>query len=205
MTRAERSQALVDDYAHWRLFAASRAGDGSAAIAFDTYWRQAVKSFVGRGFTRDQVEEFASAFFERVYHKAPGFDFKTPFVVFLRTVLLNLSRDELRRVRRVRTRSVSLEEESGRAAFYADSGDDPERAAIAAERRDRVRQALAAVEPAARYLLRELVAEGRPGSEVASELGVTTDNVYQRLHRAKKKLKAELETIARDRRASGNR
>src|SRR5436190_231605 len=88
-TRGERRIAeLLEDYGHWRLFQDSRAGDREAAERFEAHWRASARAFLGRGFTREQVEEFAALFFERVYTRAAAFAWRTPFTVYLRTVLL---------------------------------------------------------------------------------------------------------------------
>ena len=189
---AERVQGLMEEYAHWRLFERGRAGDARAARRFERTWRQAAAAFLGRGFRAEQVDEFLAAFFERAYDRLRDFDWERPFSAYLRMVLLNLSRDELRRVRRARQRELSLDVLEGPRGAAA-SEPSPEDALISRERDARVQKALDALEPIDRHVLLECLVEGRSGKELAAALGISVAAVHQRLSRARKRLRRILD------------
>jgi len=70
----------------------------------------------------------------------------------------------------------------------------PELVVEAGRRRDRVRRALATLTPAHREVLVLRDLEGLSTRETAAVLGVSEDNVKTRLHRARRALRAALET-----------
>ena len=192
---SERVRAVLEDHAHFQLFERSLAADARAAVAFKRYWEEAARRFMGRGFTREQTEEFAAAFFERVYRKAPGFAFKQPFVPYLRAILVNLARDELRRLRRMRVCAMLPIDDP--SLELASSGASPEEAALGSQQRARVWQALEALEPVDRHIVRACLIEGGSGQELAAALGLSRDALYKRLSRARKKLRRLLEERGR--------
>lgn len=196
-SEAERLRVLVADYAHWCLFERSRRGDAQATERFERHWRMAARRFVGRGLSAQQVDEFTSAFFERVYARLQGFAFEAPFVPTLHTVLLNLARDELRRVRRALRRETSLDESHG-ALSLVSLDPTPEARLLDAERRQRVERALATLADDDRQILVACLVEGRSGDEVAAHLGIARNALYQRLSRAKQRLRLALGGDPRD-------
>lgn len=191
-SEVERIRLLMEDYGHWRLFELSRTGDVAAAHRFERHWRKVALRFLGKGFTREQVEEFTAAFFERVYTRLESFHWKRPFGPYLRVILVNLARDELRRLRR----SARYVEDLGETSIdqHAETGrPTPEDELLLAEQRARVQRALAELAPADRHLILECLVEGNSGREVALAMGLRPMALYQRLHRAKKRLRAILE------------
>ena len=128
-----------------------------------------------------------------MYHKAPDFAWTSPFTVYLRTILLNLARDELRRLRQSRLRLESLDPD-GPEPVDPSPRLSPEAALLARERDATVDRALAQLAPVDRLILRECLIEDRSGQELAQALGMSRDALYQRLHRARRKLKTLLAT-----------
>jgi RNA polymerase sigma-70 factor (ECF subfamily) len=184
-------QPLLDDWGHWQLYRRSRAGDEAAATEFERYWRKQVLAFCGPRFARDQAEELVARFFERVYRLVRDeFRWHCPFIAYLRTILLNLSRDHVGRLVRQRAREARLEDaEAGPGARLLSADPSPERLLIEEEERERVGRALAALAPGDRHLLVQSLIEGRSGDDMAQELGIARDAVHQRLSRARRRLK----------------
>jgi RNA polymerase sigma factor (sigma-70 family) len=142
------------------------------------------------------VGEITALFFERVYRLVGDdcFHWDCPFTVYLRTVLLNLSRDEARRLGQRRKKEVSLDDEDVATAIRPRSKEpSAEESVLLDERRRAVHQVLAQLDPGDRHIVKECLLEGRSGQELASRLGIKRDALYQRLHRAKKRLKRLME------------
>ena len=190
-----RIRELLEDYGHWRLFRLSREGDGAAARRFEAHWQASARAFLGRGFTREQIEEFAALFFERVYERANTFAWRTPFTVYLRTILLNIARDEVRRLRRTWAREERLDGEEGERVQreLPDRSASPEQAVLDAERRRILERAMRELKPVDRQLLLKVIVEGRSGAELARVLGIGPAALHQRLHRARKRLQSLVE------------
>jgi RNA polymerase sigma factor (sigma-70 family) len=192
-SQAEHIREVVEDYGHWRLYELSRRGDASAAESFEQYWSNAARRFLGRGFTAEQVDEFSSVFFARVYERVTQRDWTKPFALYLRTMLLNVARDEVRRVRQSQAREFSLKSDAaGWSRLDKVDVVTPESALLESEVSQRVQSALFELKPIDRVILLEVLVEGHSGQEVAARLGISRDAVYQRLRRAKQRLKSLL-------------
>lgn len=187
-----RLDELLADYRHWLQYRAGRAGDESAAAAFEAHWRSYVRSFAGRGFTADQADEQTSIFFERVYRLiGRSFAWACPFHVYLRQIVINNARDHARLLGDRRKREVPLDEVEISAPL-ASSEATPEEQAFAAEEREAVRRAILELEPGDRHIVRVCVLEGGSGQELAMTLGISRDALYQRLRRAKTRMRTTL-------------
>ena len=144
---------------------------------------------LGRGFDAEQTDELLAAFFERVYRKAPDFDWRSPFTVWLRTILLNLARDEMRRWQLARARLLP-DDAAERGDDPRPSGErDPEQAVLDAELGRLVARALAELSPLDRHIVRHCIVDGGAPRDLARELGMTANAVSQRLSRAKRRLR----------------
>ncbi|MEM7248567.1 MAG: sigma-70 family RNA polymerase sigma factor [Acidobacteriota bacterium] len=190
----ERLDQLVEDYRHFALYRASREGDQQAARQFDEYWRKAAGSFFGARFSQSEVEDLTAVFFERVY-RLIGTDFAwpCPFSAYLRSLLLNMARDHVGRLVKSRQRESALDDQVG--IEPVDEAPSAERIAISRQRMDSVREALLELSASDREILLACLVEERPAAEVAEEMGLKRDAVYQRLHRARARLAAHLKGV----------
>lgn len=188
-----RRDALLADYAHYCLFARSRRGDEDAATRFHAYWMTAVRRFLRRGFTVEQVEELGSAFFERVYARVSDFAWSSPFTVYLQAILVNLFRDEVRRLTRSRARgelTATGEREATLERLPARSPEPgPEQTAIRQQQLRAVHRAMAGLAPADRHIIRHLLVDEGSYEELQEVLGLSRNALHQRLFRAKKRLR----------------
>ena len=194
----ERMASVLADYGHWRLYLAGRTGDERAAASFRRYWMAAAKAYLAPRTPRAAVEELGSAFLERVWQKVGvRFRWGCSFRAYLKSILVNLGRDQGALALRRRQREVSLDgsdrDDDGderrplaeRLAFGAQSA---EHRMMERERDAAVRDALQSLSPADRHVLLSCVVDEADGDDVATALGIERDAVYQRLHRAKTRL-----------------
>ena len=187
-------QELLASHAEWATFRRSRLGEDDAARAFELRWRAYVAAFFRGRATRDEVDELTARFFERAYRVIDtSFTWQCPFTVYLRAILVNLARDQWRSNARRRSHERSIEDEprAWRRARQA-PGRSPEAAVLAGERDDAVRAALASLSESDRAVLVTVLVEGRTRDDAAAALGISRDAVYQRLCRAKERLRVAL-------------
>ncbi|MEM7244703.1 MAG: sigma-70 family RNA polymerase sigma factor [Acidobacteriota bacterium] len=188
--------SLLADHSHWRLYLQSRAGDEEAAAIFRDHWTHRARGFFRARFSAEDAEDLTGVFFERV-HRLIGDDFawSMPFAVYLQTMLLNLARDHVGRLvkRRERETSLDAEESSTTAERVAIDAPTPEQQLLRDERSDAMRRAIWALPAGDRCLLFAVLLEERSPEEVGEELGLSRNAIYQRLHRAREKLKKSLE------------
>lgn len=193
LTEAEHIEELIEDYRHLEVYRSSRDGDAEAARCFEEHWSEAVRKFLGP--RRHLVDELTGLFFERVYRLVdPEFHWNCPFQVYLKTVLVNLHREIGRKRTRRRKKESSLDhlEERG-VAFPQCERDGPERLLLRRELVEAVRRSLEELRPGDRHIVRVCMLEGGSGQELAAELGISRDALYQRLRRAKKRLRRVVE------------
>jgi RNA polymerase sigma factor (sigma-70 family) len=192
---AARILALFEDHRHWLLFVRSRAGEDQAGREFERHWRGYIRAFSGRRFPPEQVEEITSLFFARVYRLVgSAFDWHCPFTVYLRAILINVTRDENARASLRRSRLVSLEDETDAPARpMLAAGPSPEESTLLAERGAAVRRAMAVLKPVDRHIVQACLVEGVSGQDLARDLGMSRAALYQRLHRARARLREALE------------
>ena len=89
---------LFADYAEWRQYLQSRENDPRAARAFERRWSVYARKALGWRLGGHDVDELTGAFFERVYRLIGNeFGWRTPFTVYLRTILVNLARSHVKR------------------------------------------------------------------------------------------------------------
>lgn len=194
-TASGRVAEAVDDLAHWRLYRRSRAGDARAAARFERAWRQQAACILGGRFTPAEIEELTAQFFVRVYDRVgAGFAWPCPFAHYLRTILVNLSRDHVRRAVRRRRRETPLDRADGAAREWEDPrAPDPEAEVVRGERSKALQEALWELGPTDRHVLVACLLRDEAGQDVAARLGISRDALYQRLHRAKARFRRVLE------------
>ena len=186
----ERLRVLLDDYSEWRTYRASRAGDAAAARRFAGRWRSYLRRSLSRSFTPAQLEELTARFFERVY-RLVGSDFhwNCPFTVYLRRVAANLATEERRRLGLSRQRWVSLSQLEVDVRHLRSDEPGPDQRLLRAELTSAVRAAIARLPELDRRVVAACLLHERPADKVAAELGLTRAAVYQRLYRAKRRLR----------------
>jgi RNA polymerase sigma factor (sigma-70 family) len=188
-------EQLVEDHGLYRAYLRERAGDQAAAREFTAYWRRYIVGFSDSRWPRELTDELASRFFERTWRLVgANFTWSSPFSVYLKTVVLNLARDLRARLAVERERETSLDrDDDDRARLPRPAFRSPETEVLRNEQSEAVRRALADLAPADRHLILCCFVDGMSGNDVAKMLGVGRNALYQRLHRAKEKLRARLE------------
>lgn len=186
-----RIDRLLADYAHWRLYRHAFAGDARASRAFDGYWTRYVRVFMRARYPKLDADDTLSGFYERLYRLVgTTFHWRCPFIVYLRAIVLNTARDQARAVGARNRREVRLEDQApGRAEATPAVGPSPEQWVLDEERKAAVDRVLARLNPLDEQIVRECLVAGGSGRELAKRLGMTGDALYQRLRRAKLKLR----------------
>ena len=146
----------------------------------------------------DQAQDVTAATFEKALRNIHRFELREMGIA---PWLYRIARNEIAQLRRRdgRFRPLNPEEEEGAtSALLADRTNErrPLEASFAAGERDRsLYAALAQLDDADRELLTLRFIEQLPTNEVAQILDCSCDNVYVRLHRALKRLRAYISTI----------
>jgi RNA polymerase sigma-70 factor (ECF subfamily) len=180
-----------------RLVARAAQGDANAFEVLVDRHRAAVYRFA-RAIARDasDAEEVLQETFLSAWRGAGGFAGRSS----VRTWLLVIARNGALRARgRAEARredgGESLVELGARAGFGAE---DPERIALAAERRGVLAAALASLGAEDREILALRDLEEIPGEECAEALGLSVPAMKSRLHRARLRLVAAVRDAAGD-------
>jgi RNA polymerase sigma-70 factor (ECF subfamily) len=115
-----------------------------------------------------------------------------PFIAWLRTIAINKVRDLGRRslVRRMLFGSRSMEDVE--TLVVADPGDTPEQSVAAAQTRERLDRAIAALPAKLKQPLLLTAFEGFSQEEAANALGISVKAVETRVYRARKLLSQKL-------------
>ena len=172
-----------------RLVEAAKAGDVDAFAELVRRFEPRVRGVVWRllGDERE-VEEATQDAFVQVWRSLPRYRAEAAFFTWLYRIAVN---EALMRLRRKRPAPVELEE-AERAQPAPGSG--PEDAVREVELRRVVRAKIANLPPEYRapLVLRDL--EGLSNQEVADVLGISVAAAKSRIHRARMRLRAELES-----------
>jgi RNA polymerase sigma-70 factor (ECF subfamily) len=141
---------------------------------------------------RDDAEDIAQQVFVKAYEGLESFAGRAKFSTWLYGIMLNC----VRTYRRRRGRATVFSVEGGREEGAGDppsEADGPERATMRGERVQRVRDAIAGLDPDHREIivLREI--RGLSYEELAEVLEVAPGTVKSRLYRARRQLKEKLE------------
>ena len=193
---AARLDELFADYEQWQLFRRSRDGDAMAARRFERRWSSYIKALLAWRTKPEELDEYRAIFFERVYRLiAPRYHWRTPFTVYLRTILLNVVRTHGARHTKRRAREQSLESEPDRRAVEpASPAPGPEAHVLHDELRRQLTEALSQLPPLDRFIVVQSLVEGVAARDLAAKLGISRDAVLKRSQRARKKLRKLLET-----------
>lgn len=162
------------------LVRGARDGDEKAFGALVRRHQQRVFRLVGRFYRRrEDVEDAAQETFLRAWNKLSTYRADAPFEHWLTRLCLNLCYQRLRR-RRLDTEDLESAAEPIQPAHDPSAATD-------------VRRLLARLDPRDRFILLLLDGEGWSVAEIAERLGWTRVNVKVRAHRARTKLRREVE------------
>lgn len=172
------------DPAEAQLVRASLAGDEDAFAALVRRHQGRVFRLAGRFFRqRQDVEEVAQETFLRAWLKLGTYSARAPFEHWLTRLCLRCAYDRLRRPGR----------SAVDASAYPGLEEGIEAPAIDPTARLEVERLLARLQPADRFLLVLLEAEGWSVAEISERLGWSRVNVKVRAHRARQRLRRVLE------------
>jgi RNA polymerase sigma-70 factor (ECF subfamily) len=170
------------------------AGDTSAFEPLVERYRQRVWRLAYQILRdREDAWDCAQEAFVRAFHSLPSFRGQSAFYTWLFRITVNVATDR-QRARGAQARAFGAErvpeEEWGRTT--PDPGGGPDKVAIQAEQRERIRQALDALPPKARTIIMLSDVEGLSYREIAEVLRCPIGTVMSRLHNARKRLKSAL-------------
>jgi len=169
-------------------------GDASAFEPLVERYRQRVWRLAYQ-ILRDKEEAWdcAQEAFVRAFHSLPSFRGQSAFYTWLFRITVNVATDR-QRARGAQARAFGAdrvpEEEWRRTTPDPTAG--PDKAALQAEQRERIRHALDALPPKARTIIMLSDIEGLSYREIAEVLRCPIGTVMSRLHNARKRLKAAL-------------
>ncbi|HYL05911.1 MAG TPA: RNA polymerase sigma factor [Thermoanaerobaculia bacterium] len=176
--------AHADDADEARLIRATLAGDEEAFAALVRRHQGRVFRLAGRFFRqRQDVEEVAQETFLRAWLKLGTYSARAPFEHWLTRLCLRCAYDRLRRPG----------QGAAESATYTEPRDPLAAPAADPTARLEVQRLLAGLQPADRFLLVLLEAEGWSVAEIAERLGWSRVNVKVRAHRARQRLRRVLE------------
>lgn len=136
---------------------------------------------------KDEAEDVLQQTFLSAWQGARGFRGESSIRTWLLTIARNAALTRRKQAAREPIDETPLEDLGIRAGW---GGPDPEQLAAAAEQRDRLAAALAALVPEEREILTLRDLEGLAGDEVATMLGLSLAAMKSRLHRARLSLAA---------------
>jgi RNA polymerase sigma-70 factor (ECF subfamily) len=140
---------------------------------------------------RDAVEDVVQETFTKAWLRIGSFQGDSGLYTWLYRVAVNACKDHLKRTRR--RPAGSLEEVASAVALPAPD-EPPVEGIERREARRRVRAAIAALPPKFRVVLALREIEGMPYQEIARVLSLSLGTVESRLFRARRRLKAILES-----------
>ena len=171
-----------------------RAGDIAAFEPLVEKYRQRVWRLAFQVLRdREEAWDCAQDTFVRAFQSLASFRGQSAFYTWLFRIAMNGATDRLR-ARSAQARAFGNQpvpaEEWERTA--PDPGARPDQAALGAERRLRIRQALDTLPPNARTIIMLSDVEGLSYREIASVLNCPIGTVMSRLHNARKRLRSAL-------------
>lgn len=172
------------------LVAQCRAGDELA-------WEALVRQLQGRVYSlayhylrdREEARDVAQEAFIRVYRGLSRYDSTGSFPAWVARITRNCAIDRLRRLKVTPTHGGAPIDDfvSGAAA-----SNSPESAALAGERSDQLRQAMAAMSPISREIIELKDLHGLELREIADMLGIPIGTAKARSHRARIELASRM-------------
>lgn len=170
------------------LITAAQSGDTAAFdLLVQRYQAQLYRLMVRACHHPDDAEEVAVEAFARAYEKLRHFEGRSSFVSWLGRIATNLC---FRRCEKLEVPSEPLEDD--RQQLTAANDNTPEQAALKAEMRRFIRNAIAELPEPDQTILRLRDIEELPASTVSACTGLTVPAVKARLHRARARLRARL-------------
>jgi RNA polymerase sigma-70 factor (ECF subfamily) len=171
-----------------------RAGDVEAFEPLVEKYRQRVWRLAYQVLRdREEAWDCAQDAFVRAFQSLGSFRGQSAFYTWLFRIAMNVATDRLRsrgaQARAFGTQAVPAEEWERTAP---DPEARPDQAALGAERRERISQALDTLPPNARAIIMLSDVEGLSYREIASVLNCPIGTVMSRLHNARKRLRSAL-------------
>jgi len=170
------------------IVAVATRGDRSAFAALFAHFAPRVKSYMLRlGAAPEAAEELAQETLLTVWRKAALFDpARAGASTWIFAIARNLRIDAVRRERRP---AIEDDPSDGRAEV------EPDALVAAAERGERLREAIAALPPDQAEVVRLSFFQDKPHSEVARDLGLPLGTVKSRLRLALARLRGQVEDL----------
>ncbi len=186
------------------LVARCRSDDRQAFNEIVARYQDRIYSYVARMVGgRETAEDLAQETFVRAFAGLRSFQSRATLSTWLYRVATNLCIDHLRRTRRSRQQTVSLDDclaggECAQPAALADSRLDPTNVLMREELACRLEEAIGALPDRLRsvFVLREV--EGLPYEDVAAVVGCPLGTVKSRLHHARMALRGALRGYVAD-------
>lgn len=198
------------------LLARAREGDERAFGAIvDRYEARVAATVIGMLGSGDDADDVGQETFVRLFRSLDRFRGESSLGTYLTRIAMNLCLTTIRKRKRWRSRFVSadavpggsdnrrLPTRSGLEMMTSDADEEPLQRLEREERRDRVHQALAQLNPEHRAVIVLRWMDGLSTREAAAVLGVPEGTVMSRLSRAMDRLTVELKD--RDGRSRGGR
>jgi RNA polymerase sigma-70 factor (ECF subfamily) len=183
----ERAHHLADQRA---LIERARRGDASAHRAlYDAHVEQIYRLTYRLTGVEHLARELTQDTFVRAFARIDGFGEESAFGTWLHTIAVSVSLNELRRLKRERTRTASLEDATALAESASRS--DP-------VLRAKVMEAVNDLPPGCRTVFMMHDAEGYTHQEIAEALGVNVGTSKAQLARARGKLRVALAMFAEE-------
>ena len=142
--------------------------------------------------SREEAEEAAQEVFLRAFRSLRSFHLGNRFLPWLYSIASNYLKTTAVRVRRIQERLVR----GGEQRLLASECDDPQASTQRSQSLAEVREAVAALPPSIRDVVRLYYFEGMSVEQVGGALGIGGENVKSRLLRGRKKLREALEPDA---------
>lgn len=166
-----------------------QAGDEAALGAIMARWELPVRSVIGRiVLNTSEAEDLAEETFVRVWQQRAKYDLSASFRPWLFAIAVNLARNRLRWWRS--RPEVSLDEWTEAPAERTSSAT----AAELSERAAAVRDAIATLPTDLREAIVLFEYQQMSQAEIATAVGATPKAVENRIHRARERLRAALES-----------
>jgi len=152
----------------------------------ERYQRRLARLVYGIVRDRHEVEDVVQEVFLKVYQRIEAFDERARLYTWLYRVAANAAKDHVKKLSR--RPAVALPEE----VSIPDGSAGPRAGAAAAERREAVRAAIAALPPHYREVLALRELESMSYTDIAAVLQLSIGTVESRIHRARARLKEGL-------------
>jgi len=160
---------------------------------YDTYQPKILR-YLSHFIGESEAEDLAQETFIKAHQSLGGFRGESQLSTWIYRIATNAALDKMRQPSFQRVEQVSISDEIVEAKISEGQKPPIEKELIRDEMNDCIRGYIEKLPEDYRVVLVLSEYEGLKNSEIAEILGVTLDTVKIRLHRAKTKLKEELET-----------